>query len=742
MSFRRTYILAVVAIALATASAVLAPSAGAVPSGPRDVVVILFNFTNNSSQPVAASQVKDWTFANANGANAWTKEDSGNLISLRGLASASGDVFGWYNIGVKNTDPSGGCVTSATLKSWRDLAKAKANAAGKSIAGAEHVVFLMPTVGNICGSTFMGIYVGGTNEIMLNGQASFDNYVNTFTHELSHALPPYNQHANSLKCKYGAEVVPIEVSGNCVSTEYGDYLSRLGHGPWKTLNDNVHRARLGYFPSANIVTASKATPAIYSLKPSSPVLTAGGGTQVLRIDRATTDNAAYRWMYLEYRQRWGTFDSTISPTSVDGIHVRLAKDLSLVANDVTPATSHLIDASPWSPWVDAAPSDTELELGEALYDPIGDFSIKLTSFNGTAALISVNPGLPSGSQGTVSVSGGVLRFAAATGKHNILAAARSGDSFVVMSPYPVGGQLTAGSGCVQMSQRTVVCPTAGVTSARFDLGDEEDAIRQMPDLPATINGGAGNDEIQGGSQNDQIDGGAGDDKLYGNGGTDRLIGQSGADTMVGGAGIDTLDYSYAFSTVRVYLTLGNASADGATDSISGFEDIIGGAGNDYLGGNSTVNVLDGGPGSDLLDGDADNDYLIGGPGGGGDNDDLGGGSGNDTARYSARTTPVYASINGLADDGAIGEGDNVNVNVEVIEGGSAADVLYGSELNDTLVGNGGADNLYGLGGNDWILARDGANDGAIDCGAGADTLLADLIPFELMPIGCETIGRS
>ncbi|MEJ7786767.1 MAG: calcium-binding protein [Solirubrobacteraceae bacterium] len=118
--------------------------------------------------------------------------------------------------------------------------------------------------------------------------------------------------------------------------------------------------------------------------------------------------------------------------------------------------------------------------------------------------------------------------------------------------------------------------------------------------------------------------------------------------------------------------------------------LLGEAGDDRLSGGSGVDTLDGGSGSDVFDG---------GPGG----DTFTGGSDPDYVTYSTRSTAVLADSDGVADDGASGENDNVGADVETLIGGSAADTLTGNALDNGLDGGPGADRLNGGPGNDYLL---------------------------------------
>ena len=86
-------------------------------------------------------------------------------------------------------------------------------------------------------------------------------------------------------------------------------------------------------------------------------------------------------------------------------------------------------------------------------------------------------------------------------------------------------------------------------------------IREYADFDQFIVGGAGDDTIDGGAGNDQINGGAGDDTIDGGAGNDQIGGGAGIDMINGGAGND-----------EIY-------GDDGDDTIEG------GAGNDEINGN-------------------------------------------------------------------------------------------------------------------------------------------------------------
>ncbi|MES1192762.1 MAG: MopE-related protein [Solirubrobacterales bacterium] len=154
------------------------------------------------------------------------------------------------------------------------------------------------------------------------------------------------------------------------------------------------------------------------------------------------------------------------------------------------------------------------------------------------------------------------------------------------------------------------------------------------------------------------------------------------------------------------------------------------ASNDLLFGDDGDDILDGGFGDDKLDGGAGDDLLTANLG----VDTYRGGTGIDALSYAAYTSSVRVTVGaGGADDGSVGETDDVGGDIERVDGGTGNDTLIGSAGNDLLYGNAGSDVLDGGAGadllaggadNDTIAARDGIAD-LISCGDGADALTSD-----------------
>jgi Ca2+-binding RTX toxin-like protein len=193
------------------------------------------------------------------------------------------------------------------------------------------------------------------------------------------------------------------------------------------------------------------------------------------------------------------------------------------------------------------------------------------------------------------------------------------------------------------------------------------------------------------------------------------------------------------------VTITGTSGPDTIMGTSGDDVIAARAGNDVvfgLGGNDTVCL---GAGNDRFDGGPGADTFVAGAAS--DGSDTISGDGSDTANYSARTTPVNVSLDGVANDGATGEHDNIS-NSGVV-GGSAADTLIdpsatrlrlsGGPGDDTLSGNflsGDAGNdslthlsndtsglLFGGDGNDRLTDKGSARRSFLSGGKGNDTIL-------------------
>jgi hypothetical protein len=280
-----------------------------------------------------------------------------------------------------------------------------------------------------------------------------------------------------------------------------------------------------------------------------------------------------------------------------------------------------------------------------------------------------------------------------------------------------GAMVLAGSGCSQQTSTRVSCPPDPNVTANLEVatgvGNDSVAIT-LPARPksgvATTNvfGGPGVDRIIGGPAAETLDG----DGRLGNGQVftpDPTGGpQEGNDVLAGGGGPDTL--------------LGRGGRDYLNGSAFGQAD-------------TAANTLDGGGGADYFDvgGMLGADRMTGGSGGdaplstdGGTGGLLAVGTlqngeraqifGGDTVSYGTRTyatsgtAGVVADLDGVRDDGAVGENDRIDADVEALVGTIRDDRLIGSAVANRIEGKLGTDTLAGGDGADRMRFRDGVPD--------------------------------
>ncbi|MDR7224720.1 hypothetical protein J2X13_005156, partial [Aminobacter aminovorans] len=190
---------------------------------------------------------------------------------------------------------------------------------------------------------------------------------------------------------------------------------------------------------------------------------------------------------------------------------------------------------------------------------------------------------------------------------------------------------------------------------------------------------------------DTVNAGAGDDEVDGAGGNDRIFGQAGSDLLIAGAGADTVDGGGEDDVIYGGSGILNANGSGNDDlrGGAGNDTIYGGDGNDTIRGDAGRDTLLGEAGNDTIDGGSDDDVIYGGNGvlnatvsgsddlrGGAGNDTIYGGDGNDTLRGDAGNDTLYGEA-----------GD------DTLEGGTGNDILIGGAGRDALTGGAGAD-LY------------------------------------------------
>ncbi|MFL6182440.1 MAG: calcium-binding protein, partial [Actinomycetes bacterium] len=165
----------------------------------------------------------------------------------------------------------------------------------------------------------------------------------------------------------------------------------------------------------------------------------------------------------------------------------------------------------------------------------------------------------------------------------------------------------------------------------------------------------------------------------------------GTGSLVAGAGCTLVTGElHCTGVTSVVLNLGNLTdyADWTAISLpvtynagSGADEGYGGSGADTFAMSTGDDYVEAGAGADTITMDSGSDYTLAGDGNDSflessddfSSDYLYGGAGTDTADYSGRTERVNVSLDGVDNDGEVGEQDLVESDVENVTGGSGND---------------------------------------------------------------------
>jgi hypothetical protein len=233
---------------------------------------------------------------------------------------------------------------------------------------------------------------------------------------------------------------------------------------------------------------------------------------------------------------------------------------------------------------------------------------------------------------------------------------------------------TAATGCDQIDAAHVACQgTIDGVVVYGDDGDDRISLRLIADgvapMSALVFGGPGNDTLE--ARPDNRDVPQPEVGIAGEGGNDKIVTGNGVDEVEGGDGNDDIE------------------------TFKGADVVRGGAGDDTIsvGGGDAADVADGGAGFDQIKADL-----------------------GDFNRFGREVT---ITVNGVADDGEAGEGDNV-IAIEKLTVRAARATVTGSDAADDIFVEADAATVRGLGGDDKLTTYDG-ND-TIEGGEGNDVL--------------------
>jgi M6 family metalloprotease-like protein len=334
-------------------------AAGCTTTGQQNLAILLVQFPGIPlPSTVTPASVWDIFFAGSGRSvnNYWSEASYGK-------ASATGAVFGPYTLNRSYTCDEYYAMRSAAI------AAADADVNFRSYSRV-FIVFPDPggcgwaglgTLGCSTLSSADGNFTASSSWLLATYMNNRDNGVRLAAHEGGHNLTLH--HASSRD--FGTEALgPVNSAGTL--SEYGDTHSTMGS--WNFGHYAApHKARMGWLTGSNVLTTeSNGSHTIL------PFETLTGGVQALKVRRGTGNNA---WLWLEYRQSLGLYDSTLNSQVFSGglIHYE---------DSSTGTYSHLLDfTTDTSSFADAALTGT-------FTDPYTNVSVEVT--NASASGLSVN----------------------------------------------------------------------------------------------------------------------------------------------------------------------------------------------------------------------------------------------------------------------------------------------------------------------------------------------------------------
>ncbi len=338
-------------------------AAGCTTTGQQNLAILLVQFPGIPlPATVTPSGVWDIFF----GASGRTVNNYWQEASY-GKASATGNVFGPYTLDrVYTCDEYYAMRTSAIAAADNDV----------NFLNYTRIFIVFPNPGT-CGwaglgtlgcsslSSADGTFTASSSWLLATYMDSRDNGVRLATHEGGHNLTLH--HASSRD--YGAEALGALTDPGVLS-EYGDLNSTMGS--WNFGHYAApHKVRMGWLSASNVVTTE--SNGSYTVLPYE-ISTAG--VQALKIRRGTGNDA---WLWLEYRQPVGVFDSALNPQVFTGglIHYEDA---------TVGAYTHLLD------FTTATSSFSDPALTGTWTDPYTNLTVSVTSSNSSGLGVNVSYG--------------------------------------------------------------------------------------------------------------------------------------------------------------------------------------------------------------------------------------------------------------------------------------------------------------------------------------------------------------
>ena len=320
----------------------------------RKVIVMLVNFSDDTSEPWTTNEIAHALFTASNSVSTFYLENSYGKLAF------AGDVVGWFTIPFTATN----CARN--YLNWMEAANEAATQSGVSLADYEHRIFILnrtstcPFTGN--GSTGPWVWTGGQASGWVIGAGAGGNSW-LFAHELGHNLGL--KHARSIDCRT-AQIAPYS---SCTISELGDRTDVMGWVPSRAHFNAPHKIALNWITTSQVQTVT--TNGMYAI---TPLENHDLKLKALKILKPDTIES----YYISYRQPIG-FDSLLNSNLTAGASIHIWDGLS-------PAQTKMIDTTPG----DTNMFNAALSDNTAFSDNVNGIQITQISHNQASCVLNVS----------------------------------------------------------------------------------------------------------------------------------------------------------------------------------------------------------------------------------------------------------------------------------------------------------------------------------------------------------------
>lgn len=340
--------------------------------GVQNTLVILVNLPNGALPAgVTVPAMQDVFFA---GNTPGSSLDGFLREASYGQASATGQVVGPFNLTGTYTSCSdvGGAVLNDAI--------AATVASGVNLNNYTRVFLVFPDIfacgwaGFASNSCTLSTTSGSWNASVAFQAAAYatprSQGVQVASHELGHNMGLF--HSGTIAS--GTDILGPITSPGAV-TDMGDYWSTMG-SPELGLYPAPQKAEvLGWMPSGTSFQTVQSS-GTFTVQ---PLEANPGGLQALKVQRGTGNN---EWLWIEYRQPLGNYDSTLFPQPFTGALIHYEDASTTVGH------TYLPNFTP----TDLSGNSPALAAGQTWTDPYSNLSVAVLSASSTGLTVNVNYG--------------------------------------------------------------------------------------------------------------------------------------------------------------------------------------------------------------------------------------------------------------------------------------------------------------------------------------------------------------